>query len=276
MGPLSIPALPDRSPVEPLKNWGPNMGSLDGQTAVVTGGSRGLGRGIVEALAGEGARVVAVARDAGHLARLREEVRGDVVPVQADAASAVAAAQIIDREHPRVLVLNAGAIGVTRPTRKQTWETFSQYLEVDLRSVFNWTREALVLPLEKGSRIVIVSSAGAMRASPASANYAAAKAAIWSFARSVAPEAKELGIHVHCVLPGLAPETELGALALRTLAKATGVSEDEFAERRAMKPFVTPALMGKQVLEILTDPTKAEVVSFRVTGRGLQSIPEPT
>jgi NAD(P)-dependent dehydrogenase (short-subunit alcohol dehydrogenase family) len=247
---------------------------LQGQTAVVTGGSRGLGRGVVEALASAGVRVVAVARDAGHLARLREEVRGDVQTVQADAASAVAAAQILSRERPRVLVLNAGAIGVTRPTAKQTWETFSQYLEVDLRSVFNWTREALVLPLEKGSRIVIVSSVGAIRASPASANYAAAKAAIWSFARCVASAAQEAGIRVHCVLPGLSPDTQLGGLALQTLAKAAGLSEDDFVERRQMKPFVTPGLMGKQVLEILTGPAHEATVSFRINGRGLEPLPE--
>ena len=69
------------------------MGELRDQTAVVTGGSRGFGRGIVEALAGAGMRVVAVAR-------------------------------VIDRERPRVLVLNAGATGPHRPMRLQTWETF--------------------------------------------------------------------------------------------------------------------------------------------------------
>jgi len=94
------------------------------QTAVVTGGSRGFGRGIVEALAAAGMRVVAVARDPGALAALAREVKGRIETVAADATEPVTAARVIDRERPRVLVLNAGATGPHRPMRLQTWETF--------------------------------------------------------------------------------------------------------------------------------------------------------
>ena len=101
------------------------MDDLRDQTAVVTGGSRGFGRGIVEALAGAGMRVVAVARDPGALAALAREVKGRVETVAADATDPVTAARVIDRERPRVL--NAGATGPHRPTRLQTWETFSVF-----------------------------------------------------------------------------------------------------------------------------------------------------
>ena len=250
------------------------MGAFQGQTAVVTGGSRGLGRGIVEALAAQGMRVVALARDPQHLAKLKAEVKGDVQTVAADAVDPVVAAQVLERERPRLLVLNAGANGITRATRAQTWETFSRHLEVDFRSVFNWTREALVLPLEKGSTVVIVSSQGALRGSSISAGYAAAKAAIWSFARAVAGEAQEMGIKVHCLLPGLAPETELGGAALKAFSRSMGVSEDEVLERKAMRPVFTAALMGQQMVELLTDPANAATVSYRATGRGLIALPE--
>ena len=100
------------------------MDDLRDQTAVVTGGSRGFGRGIVEALAGAGMRVVAVARDPGALAALAREVKGRVETVAADATDPVTAARVIDRERPRVLVLNAGATGPHRRMRLQTWETF--------------------------------------------------------------------------------------------------------------------------------------------------------
>ena len=96
------------------------MDDLRDQTAVVTGGSRGFGRGIVEALAGAGMRVVAMARDPGALAALAREVKGRVETVAADATDPLTAA----RERPRVLVLNAGATGPHRPMRLQTWETF--------------------------------------------------------------------------------------------------------------------------------------------------------
>ena len=139
------------------------------QTAVVTGGSRGFGRGIVEALAGAGMRVVALARDPGTLAALAREVKGRVETVAADATDPVTAARVIDRERPRVLVLNAGATGPHRPTRLQTWETFSVFWQTDVRSAFLWVREALALPLERGSTIFIGSSTAgrASRSSPA-------------------------------------------------------------------------------------------------------------
>ena len=154
------------------------MDDLRDQTAVVTGGSRGFGRGIVEALAGAGMRVVAVARDPGALAALAREVKGRVETVAADATDPVTAARVIDRERPRVLVLNAGATGPHRPTRLQTWETFSVFWQTDVRSAFLWVREALALPLERGSTIFIGSSTAAWSSQPLIAGYATAKAAL--------------------------------------------------------------------------------------------------
>jgi len=136
------------------------------QTAVVTGGSRGFGRGIVEALAGAGMRVVALARDPGALAALEREVKGRVETVVGDATDPVTAARVIDRERPRVLVLNAGATGPHRPTRLQSWETFSVFWQTDVRGAFLWLREALALPLERGSTIFVGSSTAAWSSQP--------------------------------------------------------------------------------------------------------------
>src|SRR5439155_1098067 len=186
------------------------LDELRDQPAVVTGGSRGFGRGIVEALAGAGMRVVALARDPGALAALAREVKGRVETVAGDATDPVTAARVIDRERPRVLVLNAGATGPHRPTRLQTWETFSVFWQTDVRSAFLWVREALALPLERGSTIFIGSSTAAWSSQPLIAGYATAKAALWEFARCVAPEAASLGLRVHCLLPVLTRETAMG------------------------------------------------------------------
>jgi NAD(P)-dependent dehydrogenase (short-subunit alcohol dehydrogenase family) len=229
---------------------------------------------VVEALAAEGMRVVAVARDPVHLARLQHEVKADIRTYAADVTDPVAAAHILEREQPRVLVLAAGANGISRQTRLQTWETFSTHLEVDLKGVFNWTREALVLPLEEGSTIVVVSSGAALHASPISAAYGAAKAAIWAFARAVAAEAQEIGVRVHCVLPTLSPDTELGRTALAAFSKAMGVSPEEVLIRKGNGPNLTASHFGKQVLEILKDPARADTVSYRTTGSGLIALPE--
>ena len=82
---------------------------IAGATALVTGASRGFGRGIASALSGAGARVVGVARDRGPLEELRAELGDSFTPVSADAADPTVAGQLIDAYRPAILVLNAGA-----------------------------------------------------------------------------------------------------------------------------------------------------------------------
>jgi NAD(P)-dependent dehydrogenase (short-subunit alcohol dehydrogenase family) len=245
------------------------MSELAGKTAVVTGGTRGFGRGIVEALAGEGMRVVAIARSADDLQALKREAKGNVDTVCGDVTDPVLAARVIERERPAVLVLNAGARGLNRPTRIHTWETFSVQYETDLRSAFLWVREALLLPLDRGSVIFLGSSGAALRPMFVNTSYASAKAAIYAFAQGVAGEARAFGLRVHCLLPIMAPETEVGREALKDFSKYLGMPEDKIMEQKGMRPFVTPALMGKAVVDIVTDPARADVVGYRVTGDGI-------
>ena len=224
---------------------------------------RGFGRGIVEALAAAGMRVVAVARDPGALAALAREVKGRVETVTGDATDPVTAARVIDRERPRVLVLNAGATGPHRPTRLQTWETFSVFWQTDVRSAFLWVREALALPLERGSTIFIGSSTAAWSSQPLIAGYAAAKAALWEFARCVAPEAASLGLRVARDGHGTA-----------AFARWMRVGEADIARQMGLEPPLTPALVGATVVRILTDASCAGEVGFRVTADGVQPMSE--
>src|SRR6202008_1600583 len=99
--------------------------SLAGSTAIVTGASRGFGRGIAAALAEAGTRVVGVARGAGQLDALRGEF-ADFTAVTADAADPAAARRLIDEYRPRTIVLCAGAAPQMSPLQEQTWESFSQ------------------------------------------------------------------------------------------------------------------------------------------------------
>lgn len=111
------------------------MGSseLTGTTALVTGATRGFGRGIAVALHGAGANVVAVARNAERLAELRSELGDSLTTVAADAADPVVAGSLIEQYRPRTLVLNAGAAPLLRPLQHQTWESFSRNWNVDTR-----------------------------------------------------------------------------------------------------------------------------------------------
>ena len=151
---------------------------LSGTTALVTGASRGFGRSIAVALAGAGAHVVGVARDRTRLDEVRTELGDGFTPVAGDATDPVLAGQLIDRYRPRTLVLNAGAVPLSRPLHQHTWQSFSRNWEVDVQHVFHWTREALLAPLDPGSVVIAFSSGAVRHGSPVSGGYAGAKATI--------------------------------------------------------------------------------------------------
>src|SRR5437868_6186426 len=117
---------------------------IAGATALVTGASRGFGRGIATALSQAGAQVTGVARDPGPLAELHAELGGSFTAVAADAADPNVAGRLIDTCRPRILVLNAGATPLPPPIQQHTWETLGRNWDVDVRHAFGWTREPLL------------------------------------------------------------------------------------------------------------------------------------
>jgi NAD(P)-dependent dehydrogenase (short-subunit alcohol dehydrogenase family) len=239
---------------------------------LVTGGSRGFGRGIVEAMLGAGAHVHAIARGASALATLRAEVGDGVAVTVADAADPVAAGQLLDAVRPDVLVLNAGAIPLPRPFHQHTWETFSRNWEVDVKIAFHWLREALLLPLAPGSAVVVFSSGAALRGSPLSGGYAGAKATVRFLAQYASEESRrlDLGIRVTALLPQLSPATDLGRAAAAAYARRYGVTEQEYIAR--LGEPLTPRIAGAAVVQLLTDSAFATYPAFLLTSAGLQPI----
>ena len=241
---------------------------LSATTAIVTGASRGFGRGIATALAQAGARVAGVARDGARLEELRAQLGGGFTPVAADAADPVVAGQLIDAYRPGVLVLNAGARPLSRPQQQHTWQTFSRNWEVDVQHAFGWTREALLAP---GSAVIAFSSGAAINGSPLSGGYAGAKAAIRFLTAYAAAESDRsaLGIRFAAVLPQLTPATELGAAAVAAYAARQGADLAAFVE--AMGPALTLEQVGKAIVDIVTDPGLSQV-AYQLSAAGLSPL----
>jgi NADP-dependent 3-hydroxy acid dehydrogenase YdfG len=244
------------------------MQEVSGTTALVTGASRGFGRGVAIALTQAGASVVGVARDQARLDKLRTQLGGTFTPVAADATDPVVAGQLLDKYRPRTLVLNAGATPLPRPIQQQTWQTFSRNWEVDVQHVFGWTREALLLPLEPGSVVIAFSSGAAVNGSPLSGGYAGAKATIRFIAAYAAAESERnaLGIRFTSVLPQLTPATDLGAAAVAAYATRQGIDTPAFLER--LGPALTPEQAGQAIVDLATDPGR-EQDAYLLTAAGL-------
>lgn len=211
---------------------------LAGSTAIVTGASRGFGRGIASTLTAAGVDVVGVARTGG--------------TVTADAADSATAQRLIDEYQPRTVVLCAGAVPMMRPLQEQTWTSFSENWNVDVAQAFHWIRHALLRPLAPGSTVIAVSSGAAVNGSPLSGGYAGAKATVRFVAAYAALESERagLGIEFVSVLPTLTPATELGEKGVAAYAARQGVDVDTFVQ--SMPPALTPEQVGKSVLEIAT------------------------
>ncbi|MGN6795129.1 MAG: SDR family oxidoreductase [Streptosporangiaceae bacterium] len=245
---------------------------LSGTTALVTGASRGLGRGVAIALTQTGATVVGVARDDGRLTKLRAELGDRFIAVAADAADPATAGKLMGQYAPRLLVLAAGAAPLSRPLQNQTWQSFSRNWEVDVQQVFHWTREALLRPLAPGSVVIAFSSGAVLAGSPLSGGYAGAKATIRYITSYAAEESDRngLGIRFISVLPQLTHATDLGAAAVSAYAARAGQDVADFIASRG--PALTPDIAGKTLVELAT-ATSSTCGAYLMSAAGLKELP---
>jgi 3-oxoacyl-[acyl-carrier protein] reductase len=190
---------------------------LEGKVAIVTGGTRGIGRAIVLDLAANGADVALNYRQRADLAQeLAETIRGmgrRALVVQADVSSfddAQAMAQKVMDELGRVdiLVNNAG-MNWDGVVWKMTEEQWDRVIEVDLKGTFNYTRAVTPIFRQQGSgKIVNITSINGLRGKFGQTNYSAAKAGVIGFTKACARELGRYSVNVNAVAPGLI-ETEM-------------------------------------------------------------------
>jgi len=183
---------------------------LQGQTALVTGGGRGIGRAVAKAVASKGARVFLAARTASELESAAEEIRavgGLAEPVPTDLASEQDILSLfagIRKQTDRldILVNNAG-VGIFGPIVDFASADFDKVMRVNAKAAFLCCQQALRLMIPKRSGYIInISSVVGIKGYPNQGAYTASKHAILGLTKSLAVEAQEQGIRVSAILPG--------------------------------------------------------------------------
>lgn len=195
--------------------------SLEGKTALVTGGSQGIGEAVARKLAAAGATVLVAARSeekAAAVAASIAEAGGAAEAVRLDVADPASVSVVfrgIVERHGKldVLVNNAGITddGLLLRMSKESWD---RVIATDLTGVFLVTQEAVKLMMKKrvAGRIVTVGSVVGLMGNAGQANYAAAKAGVVGFTMSLAREIGSRGITVNAVAPGYVETAMTGAL----------------------------------------------------------------
>ncbi len=239
---------------------------LKNLVCLVTGGSRGIGSSIVRKFVEEGATVYFTYLNSGESAHALVEqlssLPGDAIAIQSDASDFTSAGETVDRvvsdsDKLDVLVNNAG---ITRDTLmlRMSESQWDEVISANLKSVFNLTKHALRPMLKKRSGSIInVSSVVGVFGNAGQANYAASKAGIIGFTKSVAKEVGSRKIRCNAIAPGYietemtgglddaVKETFLAQIPLRRMGKS-----DEVAELAAFLASARSEYITGQVISI--------------------------
>lgn len=186
------------------------MKPLEARTALVTGGSRGIGRAIAERLAADGARVaINYARSEAAARDLAQRIGG--VALRADVSQKQEVLDMFDRAEAALggldIVVNNAAIAVMGPIRDFSDEDFARVFAINTRGAFYCCREA-ARRLRDGGRIVNISTGATVGGTAGGGVYCASKAAVEQFTRALARELAPRRITVNTVSPGFT-ETDM-------------------------------------------------------------------
>jgi 3-hydroxybutyrate dehydrogenase len=243
---------------------------LAGKVAAVTGGSRSIGRGIVEAFLAEGARVALNGRDAAKGKCALEELNAGerAIFVPGDVRSSADVKRLVDAAverwgHLDVMVNNAGGITEPAPVATLTDEAWANDIQWNLTSVFYGMKHAFAHMLaSKSGAVINISSVEGKMGVPGMAGYAAAKHGIHGLTKSGAAEVGRLGITVNAICPGLIL-TDSVTMGGPTTAAAMGLSYDEMID----KVFKAKTLTGE--LNTVAQVAAVAVLLASEAGRGI-------
>ena len=215
------------------------FGNLEGQVALVTGASRGIGQAIADTLARAGATVIGTATSEKGAEAIGQRLGAPHRGVALNVNDAEACATLVDAivaEHGKLSILVNNA-GITRDTlaMRMKDEDWAAVIDTNLTAVFRMARLA-IKPMMKArtGRIVNITSVVGQMGNSGQANYAAAKAGVAGMSRALAREVASRGITVNCVAPGFIetdmtralPEEQVAALRQQIPSGRLGQADD--------------------------------------------------
>lgn len=220
------------------------MGGLDGKVVLVTGGSRGIGKGIARGMAKEGASIVISARPSKVLEETAVELSalgGRVLAVPADVTDETQVERLftaVEEQFGRldVLVNNAGAFE-GGPLDELSLQDWNKVLATNLTGPFLCTRAAFrIMKRQGGGRIINVASISAQRVRPKSAAYSASKHGVWGLTQVTALEGRDHNIAASCLNPGNTRVERFSG----TTSTEPNMSVDELAQAAVWMALLPP------------------------------------
>jgi NAD(P)-dependent dehydrogenase (short-subunit alcohol dehydrogenase family) len=246
---------------------------LNGKVAVITGGNSGIGLATAKLFADEGAKVVIFGRDAATLGRAAEVIGPHATAVRGDVTSADDLAELFataKRLHGGVDILFANA-GVAEfvPLAQMTAEHFDKLFDINVKGVLHTVLKARGV-LNDNASVVLTTSGANQIGMPGSSVYAATKAAVRSFARTLSAELLDRGIRVNAVSPGPVETPIFGRMGM-TDEQQQGL-EAQMASQVPLKRVAQPDEIARAVLFLASSDSTYVVGTELVVDGGMTQL----